>query len=196
MDYICLTKNEITDLLKETLDEERYIHSLATADTARALAQKYGENPEKAYLAGLLHDCAKCYSKESYLEFFENGVEITQDEKLNPKTFHAPVGAYIAKTIYKVTDDEILSAIRWHTVGKVNMSIFEKIIFLADKIEPKTRPEEYRNTIIKNLDLDYGLDRAILECYKHTINHLSQKGFKICTSTIDVYNELLDKIKG
>ena len=57
MDYICLTKNEITDLLKETLDEERYIHSLATADTARALAQKYGENPEKAELPDLCKGC-------------------------------------------------------------------------------------------------------------------------------------------
>ena len=109
----------------------------------------------------------------------------------SPKTHHAPVGAYVAKQEFGIKDEEILSAIRWHTIGKVNMTTFEKIIFLADKIETRTRPREIYEPI--NKALDNGLDSALLLCYKNTIKSLVDRDLRICTATIDIYNSLLIK---
>jgi len=191
MDYI--SKEEIINWLKEHLDEERFEHSIGVAETAVKLAEKFNQNKEKAYIAGLLHDCAKCMKKEDLLDVINTHLVVEDCEKINPKTFHAPVGAYVARWDFDVYDDEILSAIRWHTIGKLEMSDFEKIIFIADKIEPKTRPVEYINKIKPKLDLPNGLDMALLECYKGTIKSLVDRNLKICTSTIDIYNELLNK---
>lgn len=181
--------------LKENMSEERYIHTLAVADTAVELAKMFNQPQDKAYLAGLLHDCAKGFDNEKLLEIINTHLDLSECEKINPKTFHAPVGAYIAKTVFNVQDEEILSAIKWHTLGKKEMSDFEKIIFIADKIEPKTRPNKFINQIREKLFLDNGLDKALLECYKLTINSLTQRELKICISTIEIYNELISKLK-
>ena len=91
-----LNLNEIKDWLKENLNDERYRHTLGVAYCAKELALKFGVNPNKAYLAGLLHDCAKCLDKETSKSFFDK-VEITEEEKINYKTWHAPIGAYFAR---------------------------------------------------------------------------------------------------
>ena len=149
---------------------------------------------DKAYLAGLLHDCAKGFSNKKLLNIINNDLKIDKCEMINPKTYHAPVGAYVAKEIFHITDEEVLSSIRWHTIGKLKMTDFEKIIFIADKIEPKTRPQSMIDAIKPKLFLDNGLDRALLECYKITINSLTDRNLKICISTIEIYNELLSKL--
>lgn len=163
------------------------------AETAVKLAEMYNLCNEKAYTAGLLHDCAKCFTKEKLTAIINEHLELDKDELINPKTYHAPVGAYFAKTFFNIDDEEILSAIRWHTLGKPDMSDFEKIIFIADKIEPYTRQVEYINTISSKLNEDNGLDKAMLECFKETIKSLAQRELKICKSTIDIYNGLLSK---
>lgn len=180
--------------LKENLSEERYIHTLAVADTSKELAKMFNLDEDKAYLAGLLHDCAKGFSNEKLLNIINNHLKIDECEMINPKTYHAPVGAYVAKEVFHIDDEEILSSIRWHTIGKLKMSDFEEIIFIADKIEPKTRPQSMINSIRPKLFLDNGLDRALLECYKITINSLTDRNLKICISTIEIYNELLSKL--
>ena len=182
MDYI--SKKEVINWLKEHLDKERFEHSLGVAETAIELSKRFNLNIDKAYTAGLLHDCAKCFSKNESLEIMNNFLKVEDCELINPKTFHAPVGA---------TDSEILSAIRWHTIGKLDMSDFEKVIFIADKIEPRTRPIEYINKIKPRLDEENGLDKALLECYKGTIKSLADRELKICITTIEIYNELLNK---
>ncbi len=177
--------------LKENLNEKRYQHSLGTAECAKKLAQQFGLNEEKAYVAGLLHDCAKCFTDEKLLEIIDNYLDdVDNDERSNKKTLHAPGSFYVAKTVFGVTDLEMLSSIRWHTLGKLDMTDFEKIIFLADKIELRTRSEEYRKQITKNLDSDNGLNKAILECYKETIKSLVDRNLKICPLTIQIYNQL------
>lgn len=183
--------SEIKKWLKENLTDERYRHTLGVADCAKELALKYGIDSEKAYLAGLLHDCAKCLDKETSKSYFDK-VEISEEEKINYKTWHAPIGAYFAKTLFHVEDDEILSAIRWHTLGKINMSLFEKIIFLADKIETETRDKTWCESNRKLLEENNGLDKALLNCYNATIKSLCDRNLKICKLTIDIYNELLD----
>ena len=190
MDY-----TEILKWLKENLNEKRYIHTLGTADCAKELAQKFGLDSEKAYLAGLLHDCAKCFSNEKLLDIIHQHLEVEECEMLNYKTLHAPVSAYIAEKEFKIMDEEILSAIRWHTLGRLDMTDFEKIVFIADKIEPNTRDKEYSDKIRVLLDEENGLNKALLKCYKETIKSLVKRDLKICLLTIEIYNKLQDLVQ-
>lgn len=175
--------------LKTNLTNERYEHSIGTAECAKELAQRFGQDAEKAFYAGLVHDCAKCLSKDESLNILNTmQKDLVDGEMENIKTWHAPCGVFIAKNEFGVIDEDILSAIRWHTLGNLNMTDFEKIIFLADKIENKTRP---KNVIqpIKN-SLKNGLDSALFVCYKNTIKSLADRNLKICPLTIDIYNKL------
>ena len=185
----------INKWLKENLKKERYIHTLGTAECAKELAQKFKLNPEKAYIAGLLHDCAKCFTKEKLVEIIKKHLDIEECEMMNHKTLHAPVSAYIAETEFGLSDKEILSAIRWHTLGKLEMTDFEKIVFIADKIEPKTRDKEYSSKIRMLLAEENGLNKALLKCYKETIKSLMKRDLKICLLTIEIYNKLQDLVQ-
>ena len=195
MVYTKINEDEIKKWLSENLNEERYSHSLGTAQCAKELALKFGLDPEKAYIAGLLHDCAKCFSNEKLLEIIKDNLQVEESEMLNYKTLHAPVSAYYAKKIFGVTDEEILSAIRWHTLGQINMTEFEKIIFLADKIEPNTRDKSYREEILNILEGNNGLNKALLKCYKETLKSLVKRDLKICLLTVEIYNKLEDLCK-
>lgn len=190
MDY-----TEILKWLKDNLNEKRYIHTLGTADCAKELAKQFGLNEDKAYLAGLLHDCAKCFPNEELLDIIHKHLAVEECEMLNYKTLHAPVSAYIAETEFGITDKEILSAIRWHTLGKLDMSDFEKIVFIADKIEPNTRDKEYSDKIRELLAQENGLNKALLKCYKETIKSLVKRDLKICLLTIEIYNKLEDLVQ-
>ena len=186
------TIDYIKKWLEKNLDTERYEHSTGTAECAKELAKEFGLDTEKAYLTGLIHDCAKCLPKDE-MQNILNQIELVCGEFENPKTHHAPAGVIIAKREFGVEDEEILSAIRWHTIGKLDMTDFEKIIFLADKIE-KNRPTEYAEPIREALTAG-GIDSALLVCYKNTIKSLVDRGLTICTATIDIYNELLTNQK-
>lgn len=189
MDYMKISLEDADKWLRENLNEKRYQHSLGTAECARELAQKFGQNSEKAYIAGLLHDCAKCFSDEKLLEIIDKYLDdVDEDERSNKKTLHAPASYYVAKTVFGIEDAQMLSSIRWHTLGRIKMTDFEKIIFLADKIELRTRSDEYRNTITKDLYKENGLNKAILECYKQTIKSLVDRDLKICPLTVEIYN--------
>ena len=190
MDY-----TKILEWLKNNLNEKRYIHTLGTADCAKELAKQFKLNQDKAYLAGLLHDCAKCFPNEKLLDIIHKHLDVEECEMLNYKTLHAPVSAYIAETEFKITDKEILSAIRWHTLGKLDMTDFEKIVFIADKIEPNTRDEEYSAKIRDLLSEENGLNKALLKSYKETIKSLVKRDLKICLLTIKIYNKLQDLVQ-
>lgn len=186
---------DIENWLKENLYEERYIHSIGVMEAAVELAQMFNMDIEKARITGLLHDAAKCFSNEKLLEIIHQHIpEVHDCELLNYKTLHAPVSAYLAKTQFGIEDREILDAIRWHTLGRCNMSNFEKIIFLADKIEARTRDKEFRHQCLELLKEDNGLDKALFKCFEATIKSLVDRRLAICHITIDVYNELLEKI--
>ncbi len=194
MNYTKINETEIKNWLKKNLNSERYSHSLGTAECAKGLAAKFGLDEEKAYIAGLLHDCAKCFPNEKLLEIIKENLQVEEAEMLNYKTLHAPVSAYYAKNYFGVEDKEILSAIRWHTLGQLEMTDFEKIIFLADKIEPNTRDKEYSAVIRSYLDEENGLNKALLKCYKETIKSLVKRDLKICLLTIEIYNKLQDNV--
>lgn len=168
----------IVKILKKRMDHERYWHTLGVAYTAASLAMAYGCDFEKAYLAGLLHDCAKPLSGEEKLALAnEAGIEISDVARLRPGLLHAPLGAYLARTEFGVTDEEILRAIETHTTGRPEMSLLQKIIFVADYIEPN-RPEfptfkEIRACAFQDID------KAVYLRVKRNIDYLKE-----CNETV------------
>ncbi len=182
--------------LKENLSEEKYIHSIGTMEQAVKLAKKFNvECENKIKVAALLHDCAKCFTIDKLKEHIKNNQDICIDFDLaNYKTYHAPVGCCVAKKEFNIDDEEIINAIKYHTVGRVGMNDFEKIVFLSDKIEPKTRNAEFRNMILNELDKNNGLNRAVLLCFKTTIKSLLDRNLPICKSSINTYNYILSTV--
>lgn len=148
---------DITDKLKKKLTPGRFTHTMGVAYTAACMAMRFGEDMEKAYIAGLLHDCAKCIPDEEKIRRCEeNKIEITASERVNPSLLHAKLGAWYAWHKYDVHDDAICSAIRYHTTGRPYMTTLEKIIFVADYIEPNRNKapnlEKIRRICFENLD--------------------------------------------
>ena len=173
------------DLLKR-LSPHRYQHTLDVADTAVEMANAFNVNPNKAYLAGILHDCAKNLDDLELLAICaDNDENITQIEQNRPFLLHSKAGVIVAKTRYHITDEEVLSAIRWHTTGKANMSVLDKIIFAADYIEPgrdkQPRLDYLRDLATKDLDL---LVKSILE---DMVAYLKQNNDEIEEHTLEAY---------
>lgn len=195
MIYTDIKIEEIKNWLKDNLNEERYIHTLGVMEASIELAEMFSLNREKAQIAGLLHDAAKCFPNDKLLEIIKTNIpDVNECELVNYKTLHAPVSAYLAKEIFHITDLEILTAIRWHTLGRCQMTDFEKIVFLADKIEARTRDLDYRNCCLELLKQPNGLNLALFKCFESTIKSLVDRRLAICHITIDVYNELLENI--
>lgn len=147
----------LQDKMKAALSPDRFAHTLGVMYTAESLALCYGADPKKAAVAGLLHDCAKCIPNAEKLRLCKKyGIEISEAELKNPSLLHAKLGAFLAKEWYGIEDAEILSAIRWHTTGKPEMSLLETIIYMADYIEPhrKKAPnlKELRRLSFENLE--------------------------------------------
>ena len=174
------TTDYILNWLSENLSEKRYKHSLGAALCAQKLAKIYNQDENKAYLAGLVHDCAKNQDDFKLMEIIKNEIKtgFLNSELKNPKTYHAIVGAHFVKEIFEINDNEIINAVRNHTIGSINMTLFDKIIFLADKIEPNTRDEKYSKKIWKIIEKNkgvIGLDLAILKCFTETIKSLVKR---------------------
>ena len=191
MIYTKYNIKELEEKLQNCLTEERFNHSLGVMEMSVILAKRFNCDVEKAQIAGLLHDCAKCLSKD---ELSKYNYCLLDCEKQSLKTWHAPVGAIIAQNEYGINDEEILSSIRWHTIGKTGMSNFEKIIFIADKIEHKTREQEMRQKIEEALNAHNSLDEAMLKSFKITIKSLVKRNLPICFQTIEVYNAFLNSV--
>ena len=123
--------------LEKEMGYKRFVHTLGVSGTAASMAMCYGESMEKAELAGLLHDCAKCMDLRKMIKICENaGLEISEQERSSGALLHSKAGSVLARTRYGVQDADILNAIRYHTTGRPGMSLLEKIIFIADYIEP------------------------------------------------------------
>lgn len=128
---------EMKKKLKKTQDKERYAHTKGVMHTAVCLAMAHGCDMEKARLAGLLHDCAKCIPNAEKLSLCnKHNILVTPIEAENPFLLHAKLGALLAEIEYDITDPEILHAIKVHTTGEPDMNLLDKIIYIADYIEP------------------------------------------------------------
>lgn len=183
---------KIRRAMEKTLDEMRYEHTLGVAYTAAALAMRYGASVENAQLAGLLHDCAKCLDDDKKIAICEkHNISITEVEKRNPFLLHAKAGSFLAMNKYKVHDSDVINAILNHTTGRPGMSLLEKIIFVADYIEPgrKKAPNlaEIREMAFINLD------GAVVKILKDTLDYLKSTPGEIdpmTQKTYDYYCEL------
>ena len=177
---------KIEKKLKKYLDEDRLWHTLGVMHTAASLAMVYNVDIEKAQLAGLLHDCAKCIPTKKKLKLCkENNIPVSDFEKEHPVLLHAKVGAYIAAEKYGVKDPEVLRAIAWHTTGTENMTDLEKIIYISDYIEPARnkapRLPEIRKIAFQDLDL------CMYEILHDTLNYLDSNPDDLDQTTVKAY---------
>lgn len=171
MTLISLT--DIQKRLKKELDSSRFQHTLGVMFTAASLAMAHDADIEKAQLAGLLHDCAKCISNKKKLKLCEkNKIPVSKYEKENPFMLHAKLGAFLAEDTYGVHDPEILSAILWHTTGKPEMTTLEKIIYIADYIEPG-RNKAANLPLVRKLAFE-DLDRCMYVICRDTLIYLNE----------------------
>lgn len=185
-----MERSKAISIIRDHLPEKRFIHTMGVMETAIQLANKYGCDEKKAELAAIFHDYAKYRPAEEMKKII---VEEQLPEELlafNTEIWHGPVGAILVKKEIGIEDEDILNAIRYHTTGRPEMTLLEKIVFLADYIEPgRSFPgvEEVRELAKTNLD------EAVFRSLQNTIIYLAKKKFAIYKDTIDTYNSFLLK---
>lgn len=182
-----MTRTEIKCKIKQTLSEKRYEHTLGVEYTAACLAMRYGADMEKARLAGLLHDCAKQISTKEKLKACEKyHLSVSEYEQKNPELLHAKLGACFAKELYGVEDKEILSAITWHTTGKPDMSLLDKILYIADYLEPNRDQAENLPEVRSLVFQD--LDKCLFRILEDSVGYLASRNCVIDPMTEKTYH--------
>lgn len=175
--------------LREHLSKKRYTHSLNVANSAVELAKKYGGDPDKAYTAGLLHDIAKELPPEEQLEIVKRSeLDVCEIETKALPLFHSIAGAELVRQIFDIRDEEIIWAIRWHTVAAGGMSKLAVIIYLADLI---SADRDYKDVNRMRKLADKSLERAMCEALRFSISDSVSKGNSIPVSTLEAYNEYI-----
>lgn len=173
------------------LKHQRIPHVLGTEETAAKLARRWGADEEDARRAALLHDCTKKWSREQHLAFCRQyGIELDEMEQREEKLLHARTGAVMASEVFGVSR-EIEEAIRWHTTGKADMTLLEKIIYLADYIEP-TR-DFCDLTELRRLSFE-DLDRALLLGFTMAVEDLAKKGMPVHPDSVYARDYLKGKL--
>ena len=175
---------EIRKHLQEHLKKERYEHSLSVAFTSICLAMAHGVDLQKAELAGLCHDCAKYMGKKELLEACQRDhIPLLPEYLEAPQVLHGIYGACYAKKHFQIDNEEILSAIYYHTLGKPAMTTLEKIVYLDDYIEVRRGNREdltaIREIAFKDLDL------AVKLCLEASIAYVKEKGQHCCSLSLD-----------
>ncbi len=184
----------IRDKLKKILKPDRYEHSLSVSFTSVCLAMRYGADIRKAELAGLVHDCAKHFSKDELIQACKKDkVTLTEEMLASPQVIHSVYGAVYARKLFNISDSEILSAVYYHTLGRPDMTLLEKIVFTADYIEARRFKADRLPEIRQLAFID--LDRTIYEILKDTVSFLEESGDKICSSSLRTYTYYRDLAK-
>lgn len=172
--------------LKKDLDESRYEHTLGVMYTSASLAMCYGGDMTDALVAGLLHDCAKCIPNAEKLRMCEeNQIQVSEVEKKNPSLLHAKLGAYIAAKKYQIEDEDILNAIASHTTGRPEMSLLEKIVYIADYMEPG-RKELPNMADVRKLAYE-NIDECLYRILKDSLVYLKCRDMAIDPMTEKTY---------
>lgn len=190
-----MNDKEIEEKLKKTLKPKRFEHTLNVVDAALELSLRYPCNRDKVRYAALLHDCAKNYSDNALLDTANRYyLKVDDITKREPQLLHGPVGAVVARQEYGIEDKEILNAIKFHTTGRKNMTVLEKIIYLADFIEPgRSYPgvDKLRALSVENLD------DAMIQALTNTIRYITSIQGLIHERTVSARNYLiLEKMDG
>ena len=188
-----MTIETIMQKLKLELDAVRYQHSVNVMETSELLARHYGADLNKARLAGILHDCGKNYKGDKAREYIQKiGYKADRVEWIQTRLLHGVIGEHLAKTVYEVTDTEVLNAIHWHTTGRPGMPLLEKIIYCADYIEPLRNFQGIENSRKSAFE---DLDRCVVDCADSTIRYIVDKGVLLHGKTVETRNYSLMLLK-
>lgn len=187
-----MNREKMIARLKSKINDRRFEHSLGVEYTAACMAMVHGADIEKARVAGLLHDCAKCLpTKEKLEKARKHKLAVSKFEESNPDMLHGKLGAYYAKSRYEVDDPEILDAITYHTTGRPNMTLLDKIIFVADYIEPNRKELKDMDIIRKEAFID--LDKCVIHILKNTLDYLNNSTNEMDFMTQLTYNYYVNK---
>lgn len=182
----------LTALLKARLSKKRFTHSVNVARAAYALAERWGADPERAYLAGLLHDCCKELPFPEQKELMQQGPFVVSDtEWLCKPVWHGIAAASYMHAELGIEDAEVLGAARWHTVGKANMTRLEEIVYMADLISAE---RTYRDVDRFRKMAQNDLDKAMLCAFEYAIESVMKKQTPLPVSTVEAYNYYLARI--
>ncbi len=183
---------EFLEILKTRLTPQRLYHSICVAEKAKQLAEIFGGDSEKSYTAGLVHDIMRYEPPEKMIEMIESdGQTLTESEKKITVTLHAVAGEVYLRKVLNVTDKDILSAVRYHTTGKEDMSLLEKIIYVADLTSDD---REYPDVKEVREMAEKSLDKTCLRGLSFTIEDNARKCRPIHIDTVKAYNYLAERI--
>lgn len=183
-----MNREKALEIVKEQLTDHRYQHTIGVMNSAITLAEQYGADVKKAETAAIFHDYAKFHPKEEMKMHILKQKMPADLLDYNSELWHAPVGAYLVETKVGITDREVLEAIRYHTSGRENMSLLEKVVYLADYIEPGRHfpgVEEVRELALRDLD------EALIQSVKNSILFLMKKNQPVYPLTLTMYNDLV-----
>ena len=182
---------EIERRLAKQLSEKRMRHVHGVAKAAERLARRFGVCPQQARLAGLLHDCARECAKRELLEIAAaRALPLTALERAAPVLLHAPVGALWAREVYGVEDAQVLRAIALHTTGGAGMTQLDKILYLADMIEPN---RDFPGVTALRREAETNLDKAVFAALGQSLSYMLRRGELIHPDTIVARNDFLLK---
>ena len=186
---------KLQEEIAKELDGKRFWHTIGVAHTAATLAMRYDVDMNTAYVAGLLHDCAKCISDKKKLSICKkNGIPVSETEQTNPSLLHAKVGAFLAKDKYHIDDDSIIDAIAYHTTGRPNMTDLEQIIYIADYIEPGRNKAPNLDEIRHLAFIDK--EKALIKILEDSLFYLQDSSQEIDLITQQTYDYYKNKQEG
>lgn len=188
-DFMDTQRNEeFVEEIKKRLSEYRFYHSLNVADEAKRLAKKYGADEDKAFTAGLIHDIMKDTDYEAQRELIEKySRKMTPTELANPKIWHAMSGEVFLRHKLNVKDEDILSAVRYHTTARDNMSLLEKVLYIADYTSAE---RNYPDVNVIREKAERSLEEAMLYGLQFTIKENVEAGAVVHPDSILAYNEV------
>ncbi|WP_332647334.1 bis(5'-nucleosyl)-tetraphosphatase (symmetrical) YqeK [Lysinibacillus sp. 54212] len=183
-----MERQQLLAIIKPRMPEKRYIHTLGVMEMAIHLANLYGEDAKKAEIAAILHDMSKFEDEEAMRQIVrENGL----DERLIPwgaEILHGPIAAWRAQDELGIEDEDILNAMRYHTTGRAGMSRLEKIVFVADMLEPNRKFDGVEK-LRKKAEVD--LTKAMRACIRHSLAFLVDTKQPIYPQSIQCYNDYM-----
>ncbi len=184
-------EEQYVDIIRGRLTPRRFEHSLAVAKQAECLAKKYGADPEKARVAGLLHDILKDTDGDSQLQIFKDfGILLDAVEEKAPKLWHAHAGAVFLERVLGITDEEILKAVRYHTTARAGMSLLETVLYLADFT---SADRDYPDVDVMRELTERDLDAAMRYAVAYTIDDLKEQGRPVHPDTLACYKEITER---
>ncbi|MCK0471626.1 bis(5'-nucleosyl)-tetraphosphatase (symmetrical) YqeK [Halalkalibacter sp. APA_J-10(15)] len=187
-----MDREQALAIVKQHLTDHRYIHTLGVVESAIELARRFGADEGKAELAAIFHDYAKFRSKDEMRTLIRDHLQDHTLLDYGSELLHAPCGAYYVKEEQGITDEDVLNAIRYHTTGRVGMNLLEKVVFLADYIEPN---RQFPGVDVVREIAKVDLEGAIIQALENTIVFLMTRRQLIYPETMATYNDLITKQK-